>query len=393
MNRPRFNRRLVLFVVTFSLILWVLWQARTTLTPFIAGLIIAYLISPLVNRVHHALPAHVQRRPFARPIAILAVYLLGLFIVTSAVSFLVPPIITQATQLIQNAPALYNQAQNLSVQLIDEYQRLLTPEMQTMILDAFNASNLQQVGLTVLRGVQRGTMATLGAVSNTVSWLVALLVIPIWLFYILNDTGRVLNGALGLIPRDIRPDAEAIRIIFDKVLSAYIRGQLFVALILGTMMTAALMVLGVPYSLLLGFAAGALAVIPFLGSILGALPAVVVAFLQSPELAIKTILAFVVIQQIDNLFISPRVQGDSVALNPAIIMVVLVVGQAVFGPVGLLAAVPFTAILRDVVHYLYLRVGEEPIRPAEALARIGYGDNLTPMVEMVPQPERPAIPV
>ena len=119
---------------------------------------------------------------------------------------------------------------------------------------------------------------------------------------------------------------------------------------------------------------------PFVGSIVGAIPPIIVAGLQSSQLAITVLIALLIIQQIDNIFISPRVQGDSVRLNPGIIMVAIVVGQALLGPIGFVVSVPLAAIVRDIVHFVYLRVGEDEITPVAALETVGYGDATTDVV-------------
>jgi predicted PurR-regulated permease PerM len=170
----------------------------------------------------------------------------------------------------------------------------------------------------------------------------------------------------------MRGDAHALTTIVDRVMAAYIRGQLIIALALGTLSAIALSLLGVPYALLLGVATGVLGMVPFLGAIIAAILAFVVALTESGSTAFKALFAYIVVQQIDNFFITPRTQADAVALHPAVIMIVLVVGQALVGPIGLLVAVPVTAILRDIVHYTYLRVGSDGLAPHDALAEVGY---------------------
>jgi predicted PurR-regulated permease PerM len=231
-----------------------------------------------------------------------------------------------------------------------------------------------------MTAVQRGLIRTLGFVGNTVSWMLGLVVVPFWLFFVLNDSGKVKQGMLNLLPAELRPDAEALRIIVDRVLSAYIRGQLLLAFSIGLMATVGLMILGIDFSLLLGIVAGFFEIFPFIGPILGAIPAIVVTLLQDPSKVLWVVVLFAAIQQIENVLLVPKINGDAVALHPAIIMVVLVVGQQLLGLAGMLLAVPLTAILRDVVHYLYLRVGSEGITPAEALAGVGYGDSVNPIV-------------
>lgn len=364
-----------------ALTLAVLWAARAALFPFALGLVVAYVLLPLVNRVHALMPEGLRSRSVARPVAILIVYLAGLALVAGLLSFLAPLVIKQIGLLLSTAPALYLEGQGLVEEALEAWNAYLTPDLQQLIQDY-----AQRLGPGILAAIQRGTLRTIGIVTNTVSWILGLVVIPFWLFFVLNDSDRVKQGILGLLPDQLRPDAEALRIIIDRVLGAYIRGQLVLALTVGVMATAGLMLLGLDFALLLGLTAGAFEVFPFIGPILGAIPAILVALLQEPGLVLQVIVLFVAIQQIENILLVPKINGAAVALHPALIMVVLVIGQQLFGLIGMLVAVPVTAVLRDVVSYLYMRVGENGLSPAQALAAVGYGDSITPIVHEGPPP-------
>jgi predicted PurR-regulated permease PerM len=371
-NAPRINRRLILFVIVSAILVLVAWKARGALWPFALGLALAFLIAPLVNRVHRSMPARLARHPVGRPLAIVVVYVAFVAFVAAALALIVPPLSRQASELLRHAPDLLRSGQERAVAWIAANHALIPPEFEAYIVRNLSGDLGTRLVGPAVGALRAAGAAMFGAVSGTVSWALGLVVVPIWLVYILKDTGRVRRGALDLVPHDIRPDAEALLVICDRVLSAYVRGQLVIAAILGTLFTTALVLLRVPYALLLGSFAGALAIVPFVGSFLGAIPAVAVALVGSLRLAALVVLAFLIIQQIDNAFISPRLQGRSVALNPALIMVVLVVGQQILGPIGLLVAVPLTAIIRDVVQFLYLRIGEDRPSATAALATVGY---------------------
>jgi predicted PurR-regulated permease PerM len=122
--------------------------------------------------------------------------------------------------------------------------------------------------------------------------------------------------------------------------------------------------------LLLGTIVGVFEIVPVLGPILGAIPAIVVTLATAPSKVPLVILLAFAVQQIENNFLLPQVTGGTVRLHPAIVMVVLVVGGAIAGVIGILVSVPLTAIIRDVAHYLYLRVSEQPLSPQDALARV-----------------------
>jgi predicted PurR-regulated permease PerM len=153
----------------------------------------------------------------------------------------------------------------------------------------------------------------------------------------------------------------------DGLLGSYLRGQLLLCLIVGGMATIALILLGIDAALLLGTIAGVLELIPILGPYMGALPAVLIALVKEPILALWTALAFAAIQQIENLFLVPRISGNAVRFHPALVMVIVLMGSQLAGLWGLLVAVPVAAMIRDVYAYLYLRTTERGATPEMAL--------------------------
>jgi predicted PurR-regulated permease PerM len=180
----------------------------------------------------------------------------------------------------------------------------------------------------------------------------------------------VRHSLVALVPAHYRDEMVAVYRLVDRVMSAYLRGQLLLCLFIGVMATIGLLIIGMDYALLLGMFAGLFEIFPYVGPIIGAVPAVLVALLHSPILALWTVVVFLVIQQVENLLLTPRVAGQSVHLHPALIMVVLVVGNQLFGLWGMLLAVPATAVVRDLFKYAYLRLADAPITPHEALERL-----------------------
>lgn len=369
------KRRVQVFIVLSILIGYLLWQALDALIPFLLGLVVAYLILPVVNFVQYWLPTIIKKQPFARPLAIVIVYLLGILLVLAAVATIVPPILNQLTNLEEIVNKIYSDATILSEEGLKQYKQL-SPNTQARIQEQIQTFDPTGLAASLFTGIT----STVGAISNTVSFAVGLIIIPFWLFYILNDEKTVINGVMGIIPHDVRADVEALRLIFDTILAAYIRGQLFLAATLGITISIGLWLLNVPYWLLLGLTAAFLGIFPFIGAILGAIPAIIIAFLQSPTLALWVVGLFVIVQQVDNLFLSPKIMGEAVELHPAIIMVVIISGTSVFGIIGALIAVPLTAILRDVAHYLYLRADDKGLNPIDVLKIVGYGNRVTPIM-------------
>jgi len=376
-------RVILLSVVGVSLLL-ILFRARSALYPFIGGLFLVYLLLPLVNLLQEAMPRSLQTRNLARPLAILLTYLLVILILVGFFAIFVPLITDQIRQLIeasgQYTLQLLQNAKGFNQGVIDEwleqYRDVVPPWIQDAISDnvqeltATLTNTMQNIVSWLAKALQRAVAGALDVVTSTVSFVFGLVIIPFWMFYVLNDEHKIMDTLYSLIPRQLRADVRNLQDIVNHVLSAYLRGQLLLCLFVGSLATIGLLALGVHFSLVLGTVAGVLEVVPHIGPVLGAIPAVLVALLKSPSLALKTALLFFAIQQVENLFLVPKVAGATVKLHPTITMVVMVIGAEVAGVGGVVLAVPLTAITRYVVHYLYLRSSEEQITPEQALAAI-----------------------
>lgn len=362
---PARRNRLILIVLLLLLVCWMLYVAKSALLPYIIGLVVAYLVLPLVNFLDRRMPPRLRDRNLSRPLSILIVYLLVILFIAAIFSFLVPPVVKQGQVLWKQMPQLAAKGRALGAEWFGKYQETIPLDIQQRI-----QSNLGKLADTIGQALQEGATRTVGVISSTVGFFLGILVIPFWLFYILNDEAKVREGALALIPDRVEPDLLNILRITDDIFSAYIRGQLVLCFFIGALATIGLLIVGVDFALLLGLIAGAFEILPFVGPILGAIPALFVALLQSPMTALWTLVVFIVIQQIENLLLAPKIAGGSVKLHPALVMVVLVVGNEALGLWGMLVAVPLTAVIRDVFKYLYLRFSDEEISPGEAMARV-----------------------
>ena len=170
-----------------------------------------------------------------------------------------------------------------------------------------------------------------------------------------------------MMPEAARGDVHNIIRIIDGLAGAYLRGQLILCLIIGAASTVMLAAFGIPQALLLGTVAGVFEVIPNLGPFLGAIPAVLVTLLVDPIKALWVALGFIVIQQIENAFLVPRISGNAVRYHPAVVIILVLVGSEVAGLWGMLLAVPLAAMLRDVVRYLFLRTTDRGATPEMAM--------------------------
>ncbi len=372
------RNRLILAGAAFILVCYILIRSWGILYPFIFGFILAYLVLPLVNKLERIMPRFIKQRHKARLVAILIVYLILLVILIFTIYLFLSVVIEQANRLTQELP---NISRNITTQidfltqsntltnLLNTYQKNIEANLRQQIEGQMQKIG-QQIAEQSLGVFQQGVMGFFDAVSKTISFLLGILIVPIWLFYILSDSSQLSKGFMNMVPLSMRGDVVAVLHIIDKITDAFVRGQLILCLIIGGASFLGLLVIGVPYSSILGIIAAITEAIPMIGPLLGMLPALLISLSQGPNALLITFILYMVIGQIESMLLKPHVMGDRLALHPAIFMVVLLIGASLGGVIGMILAAPITAILRDLFKYSYIRLSQENISPEETLKRI-----------------------
>ena len=345
---------------------WLLWQARGALSPFIIGLVLAFLLSPFVNRLVIKMP---------RWLAILTVYVGATVLIVISAAYLVPPVIDQTEQLIANIPTV-GRLQQIMADLIARYRETVPVSIQEQ-LDPGIQSGVESVQAnigTIIQGVIAFVLAQLSNVVSIFTFMIGFLIIPIWLFYILNDQAEGRNFIDRLLHERIRADFWNTWNMISRVFNDYIRGQLVLCVAVGAAVGVGLLIvrlLGFPieYILLLAILAGITEFIPVLGPIIGSIPGIIIAFLTAgPQGAVAALVVYVIVQQLENNFLVPRIVGESVGVHPAILTIVLIAMGQVFGLLGVVLSAPLAAISRDLFIYVYNRLGGA--QPTMAMARV-----------------------
>ncbi len=364
------RKQMILVFVALLILGLVIWTARTVLIPYVFGLVLAYVIAPLVRFFERGF-LWLSRRPrlgfvkrAARGLSIGLVYLLVIAILVGFFSIFVPVLIEQGKALWSSRDTIWEYISRLGDDVIEQY-RLLPEQVRVQIDD-----NLTKFGAQVGRIIQQAVGGTAVVISYTFSLLLAILIIPFWTFYMLLDSHKLGQTFVRSIPISIRDDVLKVTVLIDAVFASYLRGQLLLGLIIGSISTIFFGIAGIQFALILGVIAGLFELIPNIGPILGAIPAILVALAQNPTLALVATIYAVVIQQIENIFITPRVLGRSVQLHPVLVMVVLVIGSELGGLIGLFLAPVTTAVFRDLFRYFYYRLEEVPLSPHEALEKV-----------------------
>ncbi len=356
----RQNKRLLLVLLAIIVVGWVIWHARGALTPFLIGAILAYLLAPVVEFVHRTMRLPAQFSSLSRALSVIITYVAVAAVMVVAGYYLIPPLISQTNQFIDNVPDYVTEVQAELNRLNNFYEQNVPDAVRTNI-----EGNLDSVGSQVATAVRAAMQVTVSAVGTLIGFVAGLAVLPLWLFYVLKDQRRGMMWFYNLWPDSWRADVRAVVGIIDRILAAYIRVQLFLGILIGVTTGVAMWLIGLKQAIVLGLFAGIFELVPVLGPWLAFLTAALVTLATDPNKLLLVGLAFLGIQQLENTFLVPKLQGDALRLNPAVIMMLLVIGGALWGLFGLIVIVPVTAVVRDVFVYLYHRTDEQQPEDSE----------------------------
>lgn len=348
----RRTRNILIGVVVLAIAL-LCWYAPTMPRLVLAGSALALVLSFPVRLLSHVMP-----RGIAITLAML-VLVVGAMV---ALVILVPIGVSQLTELVNDAPALAAQAErstrDILVGLADRGWLDRTADETLDELRAEAVNRAQAVGQTVLQ-------TALDALSGTLGVILTLVGVIFVAVYLLADSGRFKQGFMRAVPIVYRDDAESLWGDVGESLSRYLGGLLVSIGFQGVAAAIALYVLGVPYSLLLGVWTAVAAIVPYVGSYIAGVPAVIAALFVSPVTAALTAVVYFVINMIAGNLIAPKVQGDAIRVHPLLIFLAVIAGGEIAGLWGALIAVPALAVLRAVADFLDQRlVVDEPANPA-----------------------------
>ena len=339
--RSRDFRAVVFLGVLAILALILLVAIRGILGPFILAVVVALVLDPAVNAA--------ERRKLPRALSVLLLYGVIAAVVAAAILYLIPLVREEFSALVTQGPAIAGYLQDL----VDKRHVVSVLGVPIDLRQAYDESvrNLP----TVLAGQLQSVVQN---VFMLVNWLFQLLLVLLISFFLVKDAHTIRRFFSDLVPRGYRTDAQQVAAEISSMLAAYMRGQLAICALVGLVTGVAMWVAGIPYSLALGIVAGATAFIPFIGPILGALPALAIAAFVSHSTG-KVVLVMVIYFAISNViynFVSPKVFGDAVNLSPMLIIIAFVIGGYLGGILGLFIAVPVAATLRILFLYAYQRV-------------------------------------
>jgi predicted PurR-regulated permease PerM len=270
-----------------------------------------YLLNPLVVTF--------ERRGAPRGFSIIIIYALLIILALMTFGILIPKITRELVQLTNVLPEQTRRIETFINQTYDRYSRYDIPQPIRGVVE----DTVDRFEGRLLKLARDAVQSVLGFIANIFNFIIA----PIIAFFLTKDLDSIKTKFRDLLPAQYRNDIIQVLIEADAVLGGYIRGQLMISGVILVLVTVSLTLMGVNFSLILGFVAGLTNIIPYFGPFIGAAPAISVALLSSPLKALYVAILFLVVHQLESTIISPRILGENVGLHPLAVIVAINIFQ------------------------------------------------------------------
>ncbi|WP_299838810.1 AI-2E family transporter [uncultured Paracoccus sp.] len=332
--------------IAAAILLLVMWLLGSAVLPFILGAGVAYLLDPVADRL--------ERMGLTRTMSVVVITGFAVLVFVIAILLVVPVLVRQATALIETWP-----------QMVAGLQRFLTAQFPSLFPEGSTlSSTLSQVGSAVGERAGELLSTVMGSVAGVISVIALFVIVPVVAFYLLLDWDHMVAKIDTLLPREHAPTIRQLAHEIDEALSGFIRGQGLVMLILGAWYSVMLAVVGLPFGFFIGIMAAALSFIPYVGTVLGggtALGVALFSFWGDPMWIGAVAAIFIIGQVVEGNYLQPKIVGGSIGLHPVWLLLALSVFGALFGFVGLVAAVPLAAALGVIVRFMIQRYRESSV--------------------------------
>ena len=336
--------------------LWALARAAgSVLLVVVVAAVVALILAPTVRLLERAMP---------RGLAILVVYLGGFAVLAGIGVLLASPVTTQITRFEHNVPDIVRHANHE----LDNFQSFLSSHGINVHIKQQGSSALDTLQKDVLKrsgDIVSFSRDLLAGVVTIGFDLILILVLSIYLLVYGHQIGALVRRIMP--PGDGTPEDD-YPLLVQHAVSGYVRGQLLFSLVMGGSAAICLEILGLvgifpagkDYAVFFGAFYGLMEFIPYIGPIVGPIPAVLVALFENPITAVWLILLFVALQQLEGHVVAPQVFRISLRINPIIIILALLIGFKLYGVAGSLVALPVLAVIRQTVVYLQRHLVLEP---------------------------------
>lgn len=323
-SRPQqvtFNIATGAIVKIFAVLLglWFIYIVRDVLVMLFVAMILAAVINPFADWF--------GRRHIPRGLAVLAIYVLLLAAVTTLLALLIPPLVDESTQIVKNFESVSSKV----TQILG---------LGKITLGDGGLGDIQRLLSGLGTGVQQGIAGAFSTVIGFFGGLLGFVVVLVMAFYLVVEEDALRRFFRSVAPESIQSHLSVLFTHVQKKIGAWLRGQLVLSSAVALLVYIGLLILRVDYALALALLAGLAEFVPYAGPVAAAIPAVILGFAASPLQGLLTFALYVVIQQIENNLLVPKIMQKAVGLNPIVSIVSLLVGARLGGVVGAILAIP-----------------------------------------------------
>ncbi|HED23500.1 MAG TPA: AI-2E family transporter [Firmicutes bacterium] len=337
--------RLALKIVLTAAAVYILFHVLVKLAPVISLIVIAlfivYTISPLVNFLISIKIKPLLAGMIASLLILFAVIMLFYLLIPGLILELRQMLVFLTSELIQDMPTLITRLDELDQRFNLQLSEIFIEYTDQFIRQA--PGNIQQL----LRSL---TTISMGVVSQI--WVVFALVFLV--FYMVRDIDKVKHNLTLLFPRIYKENIVHLLSTIDEKVGAYIRGTLLKCIFVGILTWLGLSILGMPFALMLGILAGALNIILYVGPVMAAIPALLLAIMPDTPNFFLIALVYIIVQILDAFVFTPFFLGKATDLSPLTVIVIVLIGAQLMGLLGIILAIPITATLKVLLFHYYL---------------------------------------
>lgn len=316
------------------------------LFPIMLAVALAFVLHP-VSKLFAKIPVGPGKKRLPQVITILLAFAALAGFVYVMTIYLVLPLFKEVNHFLVELPAYMKRVEdsNFGWLGLDQKTRAELPSNFLALIDSILAWAMSYI-LGMMKSLIQSTFEI--AVS-----LIGLIVVPFLAFYFLKDWRELRRLLIEIFSYDAQPRIAAVLDELGVVLSSYVRGLFKLCLLVGLCVTTGIYLLGIDFPMILGFLAMLAEVVPVVGPVVVAVPAAFIAYAESPVLALKIVLFYVIFYQIDAHYLMPKIMGKSIQLHPVLLILSLLIGAKLFGILGLLFAVPMAAVCKVLYKHLW----------------------------------------
>lgn len=314
----------VIRVVIVLLAIGFLYFIRDIIAIVFVSIIISAALSPTVDRL--------TKWRIPRALSIIFIYLLVLGLLGGIIYFVLPPMITQIKQLAESLPTYFT-----------TFANLLNNLREGSISGILNASQDSLNSISNFLGQIANNLFT--TTVGFFSGAAAVVMVFILTLYFLLDENGIKKFFVSLFPVKQKGQLISIANKMGTKLGGWLRGQLILAVAVGLVVYIGMLIIGMPYALTLGILAGALEIVPVMGPIIAAIPAILIAFTISPATALVVTIFYILVQELENKLLVPKIMQYAVGLNPVTIIIIILIGAKLMGILGILLSIPVASVI------------------------------------------------